>query len=154
MPEIPLRAEGLERTYGSGRTAVRAVRGIDLAVEAGERLLIMGPSGSGKTTLLSIVGCLLSADRGTVNILGDDVSSMNSSQLTDFRRQHLAFNDSCLRVSCGQRTKGTNERYCQLRSRGLCVELGASYTVFSGGDSAFIAVKKRQRKRYTSDHTR
>jgi putative ABC transport system ATP-binding protein len=52
-----LRVEGLTKVFGSGRTQVRAVDGVDLHACAGEIMLIMGPSGSGKTTL-TMIGAL------------------------------------------------------------------------------------------------
>jgi putative ABC transport system ATP-binding protein len=52
---------------------------------------LVGPSGSGKTTLLSILGCILTPDRGGVEILGREVSAMTPAQLTEFRRNNLGF---------------------------------------------------------------
>ena len=62
----------LDKTFGSGTTAVAAVRGIDLDVHRGEVVLVMGPSGSGKTTLLLMLGALLRPSAGTVTVTGHD----------------------------------------------------------------------------------
>jgi len=87
----PLVLEAIAKRYGQGATAVEAVRGVDLRVEAGEIVAIVGPSGSGKTTLLSIAGCLLRPTNGRVFILGTDVTGMGQGTLAGFRRRHIGF---------------------------------------------------------------
>jgi putative ABC transport system ATP-binding protein len=57
----------------------------------GETVFLVGPSGSGKTTLLSILGCILTPDRGSVQVLGREVGRMTTKELTAFRRDHLGF---------------------------------------------------------------
>jgi putative ABC transport system ATP-binding protein len=63
-------ASGLTKTFGSGESAVAAVTGADISVDAGEIVLLLGPSGSGKTTLVSMLGGLLTPTTGTVEIEG------------------------------------------------------------------------------------
>lgn len=82
---------GVEKTYRSGETEVRALRGVDLEVSPGEFTALAGPSGSGKTTLLNLIGCIDKADAGTVVIDGQDVSTRTPSQLSSFRREKLGF---------------------------------------------------------------
>jgi putative ABC transport system ATP-binding protein len=67
-----LTVRGLTKTYGSGETAVDAVRSVDLDVTPGEVLLVMGPSGSGKTTLLLMLGALLRPTAGSITVTGRD----------------------------------------------------------------------------------
>jgi putative ABC transport system ATP-binding protein len=67
------------------------LRDVDLAVARGECLFLVGPSGSGKTTLLSILGCVLSADSGVLQISGADVSSYSSTEQARFRREKVGF---------------------------------------------------------------
>lgn len=82
---------GLTKTYSEGSTAVQALRGVDLDVEAGELVLLMGPSGSGKTTLLSIMGCILTASSGIVRVAGIDVTALTEKQLPRVRLEHIGF---------------------------------------------------------------
>ena len=82
---------GLKRTYHAGDTEVRALRGIDLSINAGEFLAIAGPSGSGKTTLLNLIGCIDEPDEGTVTFRGEDVHAGSRKERARFRRNHLGF---------------------------------------------------------------
>jgi ABC-2 type transport system ATP-binding protein len=68
-----LSASGLEKVYAVGNEAVHALRGVTLAVEAGEIYALLGPNGAGKTTLLSILTTLLTPTRGAAHVAGYDV---------------------------------------------------------------------------------
>jgi putative ABC transport system ATP-binding protein len=92
MTDGPLLAvDGLTKTFGEGRTLVRAVDGVSFETDAGEIALIMGPSGSGKTTLLTMVGCLLRPDAGQVRIAGTAVSALPPAELPRIRRRLVGF---------------------------------------------------------------
>src|SRR6478735_6166854 len=85
-PSAPLlKAEGLERSFGVGATAVRALRGVDLEVATGEMVAIMGPSGSGKSTLLHILGALDRPDGGATAISGRRYDDLGDRELTELR---------------------------------------------------------------------
>jgi len=86
-----IRAEGIGKIYREGSTELKALQGVDLQVRAGELTLLMGPSGSGKTTLLSILGCILRASEGKLEILGEDVGSLAESELPRIRREAIGF---------------------------------------------------------------
>jgi putative ABC transport system ATP-binding protein len=86
-----IRAKGLSKIYLEGATELRALQGVDLEVRAGELTLLMGPSGSGKTTLLSILGCILRASEGKLEVLGEDVASLAESELPRIRRHAIGF---------------------------------------------------------------
>ena len=89
VPLIELR--GVDKVYGSGETAVHAMRGVDLAVEAGDFVAIMGPSGSGKSTCMNVIGCLDAPTRGTYLFRGIDVGSLNLDQRALLRRHAIGF---------------------------------------------------------------
>ena len=91
MPEALIEASGLERTFGEGAAAVRAVRGIDLTLSAGERVLVMGPSGSGKTTLVSMLGGLLTPSAGRVLLRDHNVYAADEGERAHVRLEHLGF---------------------------------------------------------------
>jgi len=86
-----IRAKGLTKVYREGATEFRALQDVDLDLRAGELTLLMGPSGSGKTTLLSILGCILRASDGTLELLGEEVSRLPESELPRIRRESIGF---------------------------------------------------------------
>lgn len=81
----------VSKVYGSGSSAVHAIRNINLDVNAGEVLLMCGPSGSGKTTLLSIMGAILQATSGSVKLLGQEIIGIRESKLPDIRLNNIGF---------------------------------------------------------------
>jgi putative ABC transport system ATP-binding protein len=85
------RLRGLSKTYGSGEAAVTALDCIDLDVEPGELVVVLGPSGSGKTTLLNMLGGIESADSGTTEVSGVDLTGSRPRELAGFRRRHIGF---------------------------------------------------------------
>lgn len=70
---------------------LKVLKGIDLRVEKGEIISLVGPSGAGKTTFLQIMGTLLNADTGNVNINGTDVSRLSSKKIALFRNLNIGF---------------------------------------------------------------
>jgi len=82
---------GLSKLYREGATELRALSGVDLDIPAGQLTLLMGPSGSGKTTLLSILGCILRATDGRLELLGEDVTSLPEKELPRIRREAIGF---------------------------------------------------------------
>ncbi len=86
-----IRLESVTKVYDADETAVHALRGIDLAVGAGEYLALMGPSGSGKSTLMHILGCLDVPTEGEYYLDGAPVSGMSSRALARVRNERVGF---------------------------------------------------------------
>jgi len=86
-----IKAGNLTKVYREGATELRALQGVDLQVRAGQLTMLMGPSGSGKTTLLSILGCILRATEGKLELLGEDVTSLAERELPRIRREAIGF---------------------------------------------------------------
>jgi len=81
----------VHRTYRRGEETVRALRGVSLAVDAGDFLVITGPSGSGKSTLLHIMAGLDRPSSGEVLLEGNSLSAMSDDDLTLRRRRGIGF---------------------------------------------------------------
>jgi putative ABC transport system ATP-binding protein len=83
--------QDLVRTYGSGDTAVQAVRGASFSVPRGELVVLKGRSGSGKTTLLNLVGGLDRPDSGRVSVDGTELAGLGEKELLALRRDRIGF---------------------------------------------------------------
>jgi putative ABC transport system ATP-binding protein len=88
-PAIEIR--NVSKSYVRGTTTTCVVDGVDLTVQQGECVFLLGPSGSGKSTLLSIIGCVLTPDRGVVRVLGHDVSNLLPDDAALLRLRHIGF---------------------------------------------------------------
>jgi putative ABC transport system ATP-binding protein len=88
---VAVAAHNVTLRYGDGDSAVEAVRGVSLEVPAGQFTAIMGPSGSGKSTLMHLLAGLDRPNEGTVEIAGQDITSMSDKKLTLLRRKHIGF---------------------------------------------------------------
>jgi putative ABC transport system ATP-binding protein len=92
MSEAPLiRLSGITKTYGEGQAAFQALKGIDLAIEAGDFVAIMGPSGSGKSTAMNILGCLDTPTSGSYEFQGTHVERLSRNKRALLRRHCLGF---------------------------------------------------------------
>jgi putative ABC transport system ATP-binding protein len=86
-----LSCEALRKTYRMGEVDVVALDGVDLALAAGEFLVLLGPSGSGKSTLLNILGGLDVPSSGRVFFRHQELTQASESELTHYRRRHVGF---------------------------------------------------------------
>lgn len=86
-----LKVKAVSKTYGSGETAVHALKKASFTVPKGEFVAIVGESGSGKTTLLNMIGALDTPTSGKVFIDGKDIFAMKEKRLTIFRRRNIGF---------------------------------------------------------------
>jgi putative ABC transport system ATP-binding protein len=158
VPEPVLTGHGLERTFGSGAATVHAVRGIDITVRPGERLLIMGPSGSGKTTLVSMLGGLLTPTVGRVGLADIDLYALDEKERAGVRLQRLGFIFQSFNllsalnaqenVEVPLRLAGRSARQSRARAEELLARLGLAERNdhrprdLSGGEKQRVAVAR------------
>jgi putative ABC transport system ATP-binding protein len=90
-PALAIRCTGVTKHYGSGDTAVAALRGVDLAIDEGRLTMLVGPSGCGKTTLISILSGILSPTSGEVGIFGTDPSRLADGARAEWRAETVGF---------------------------------------------------------------
>jgi putative ABC transport system ATP-binding protein len=86
-----IQLDNVYKTYGSGETAVHALRSVTMTVRQGEFVAIIGPSGSGKSTLMNILGCLDVPSMGRYYFAGEDVSRMTDASLARVRNERIGF---------------------------------------------------------------
>ena len=82
-----IQTRNIQKSFGS----LQVLKGIDFDVERGEVVSIVGKSGAGKTTFLQIMGTLLDADEGSLQILGTDICGLKEKELAKFRNEHIGF---------------------------------------------------------------
>ena len=89
--EAVIIGEAVRKTYDTGRIRHEALRGVDVAVSAGEMVAVMGPSGCGKTTLLNCLSGLDEVDSGSIRIGGVDLAEMSDNAKTRYRATRMGF---------------------------------------------------------------
>lgn len=82
-----IQLDRVDVTYGDGDRAVRALAGVDLRVDAGERVALLGPSGAGKTTVLRVIGGRIAASHGRATVLGHDMAELGDRSGRGVRRR-------------------------------------------------------------------
>ena len=155
---LPVRCEGLVHIYRVEGNDVVALRGVDLDVDAGERVALLGPSGSGKSTLVNLVGGLLRPSAGRLAVGPHDVGKMSERQLLGMRarsvgmvlqgaaRNLLPFATAEENVRFAQRALPRSARRSVLPPERLLGELGmrelakARLAALSGGEQQRVAV--------------
>ncbi len=86
-----IEVKGVHKHFQMGKTTVKAINGIDLIIDAGEKIMLGGASGSGKSTLLNMVGCLDMPTEGSIYINGTPTEQIADNDLSDFRAQNVGF---------------------------------------------------------------
>ncbi len=153
---IDLRA--VTKTFGEGKAAVHALRGVDLHVEPSKLVMLVGPSGCGKTTLVSIISGVLENDGGTVEVFGERWADMSSDQRAARRGQILgyvfqSFNliptlTAIENTSVPLLVRGVSERESRRRAAdalaevGLADRLNAVPSELSGGQQQRVAIAR------------
>jgi putative ABC transport system ATP-binding protein len=153
-----IRARGLSKTYREGSAELCALSDIDLDIHAGQLTLLMGPSGSGKTTLLSILGCILRASSGRLELLGEEVTSLPESSLPRLRRDAIGFVfqgfnlfptlTAAENVALAMDVRGTRGSVARRRAEELLAEVGLQDRMrafpadLSGGQKQRVAIAR------------
>ena len=152
-----LEVHNLEKVYGEGDTAVRALENINFTIRKGEFVLIVGSSGSGKSTLLNMIGLLDRPTSGKVIIDSIDTSTLNDNQLSSFRNSKLGFifqfsnllSDLTVleNVLLPRKIEGTEESAVEeaktlLRTVGLEPQLNKFGNKISGGQAQRVAITR------------
>jgi lipoprotein-releasing system ATP-binding protein len=156
MSEAMLRLAGVEKGYNRGEVGeIRVLQAVDLAVGRGEMVALVAPSGAGKSTLLHIAGLLDTADAGTVEIGGADVTGLGDRRRTALRRREIGFvyqfhhllpEFSALEnVMLPQLANAVPRREAEARARALLAEVGVAAraehrpAAMSGGEQQRVA---------------
>ncbi|MFA1546718.1 ABC transporter ATP-binding protein [Actinomadura chokoriensis] len=155
-PVLDLRE--VTKVYGTGDTAVHALRGVSLTVERGDYVAIMGASGSGKSTLMNIIGCLDTPSGGRYLLDGHDVAGLEERSLAILRNRRIGFVFQSFnlipRMTAQANVelplayggiKGTERRrraLAALREVGLADRLGHEPNELSGGQQQRVAVAR------------
>ncbi|MBK9967027.1 MAG: ABC transporter ATP-binding protein [Holophagales bacterium] len=151
-------ARGLTRIYASGQERVVGVREATLSFAAGELAVLAGPSGSGKTTLLNLLGLLDRPDAGRLELLGEDVSTLDDRGRARLRREKLGFvfqSHQLVPVLSAEENvalalwiRGLPEVDCRTRARAALASVGLSGMegrrpdAMSGGQRQRVAVAR------------
>jgi ABC-type lipoprotein export system ATPase subunit len=91
VPPVLIKLDRVTKIYGSNEALVHALRGVDLAIHAGEFVAVMGPSGSGKSTVMNVIGCLDQPTSGSYIFKGTEVGGLSRDQRALLRRHFLGF---------------------------------------------------------------
>ena len=149
---------GVRRTYEAENAPVRALRGCDLTMQAGEFAAVMGPSGCGKSTLLNLVAGLDTADEGTITLAGEEVTGRSEDDLAKMRRKHIGIVFQFFNLLEGMSVlenvalpaiiAGSKRKMAETRARDLLDLLGLSDKskeapgVLSGGQRQRLAIAR------------
>ena len=156
MNDPVLRLSGISKAYNPGKpNEVQVLRGIDLTVAPGEVVALVAPSGAGKSTLLHIAGLLDTADSGTVEIAGDDLTGQSDRKRTGVRRadvgfiyqfHHLLPEFTALEnIVLPQLANGVARKTAEARARDLLAQVGIAEradhrpAAMSGGEQQRVA---------------
>lgn len=158
MKALLLSASGLTRVYASGQERVVGIREATLSFAAGELAVLAGPSGSGKTTLLNLLGLLDRPDGGRLELLGEDVSTLDDRGRARLRREKLGFvfqSHQLVPVLSAEENvalalwiRGLPEGTCRTRARSALAAVGLSGMegrrpdAMSGGQRQRVAVAR------------
>ncbi|MCX8087195.1 MAG: ABC transporter ATP-binding protein [Rhodocyclaceae bacterium] len=159
--EIPaIRLTGLKKRYGSGETAVDALKGVDMTVWPGEVVGLVGPSGSGKSTLLKCLGAVIEPTAGRMELAGEVIydDGWKIRDLRALRRDKIGFvfqapylipfldvtdNVALLPMLAGQDNASARKRALELLTAlDVAHRADASVSQLSGGEQQRVAIAR------------
>ena len=86
-----IKARNIKKVYKTGEIELEVIKDFSIDITEGEFISLIGPSGSGKSTVLNMLGCLDTPTNGSLNIEGEDITSLGRSALANFRGEHIGF---------------------------------------------------------------
>jgi len=153
-----LEVRNLHKSYGSGSQAVDVLKGIDLAVEAGDTVALVGPSGAGKSTLLHMMGTIDRPTKGEVLFDGKDILALAEQPLAAFRNRSIGFVfqfhhllpefTALENVMMPLLIGGTRRAEAEVPARRLLDDVGLSHRIthrpgeLSGGEQQRVAIAR------------
>jgi putative ABC transport system ATP-binding protein len=158
MAEFIIEAQNLDKVYRTGKVDVEALRGVNLAVTAGEFVSIVGPSGSGKSTLFNIIGGLTPPTSGSIRVESFDLAKLGDGGRTKLRAKTVSFvfqkfnllpnltaqqNIELARYFGGNRTAdGDGQFAIILEKLGIAHRLSHLPSELSGGEQQRVAIAR------------
>lgn len=158
MSGVALQVEGVTRTFRKGGVAIEVLRGVDLALAAGEAIALLGQSGSGKSTLMHVLGALEAPDTGTVRVDGEVLHTRSDRALDAYRNQRVGFifqfhhllpdHDALTNVAMPAIIAGVSLREARERAAAQLDRVGLSHRYahkpgeLSGGEQQRVAVAR------------
>ncbi len=155
---VLLSLHGVVKRYRQGAVESYALRGVDLAVEAGDFLCLSGPSGSGKTTLLHLMGGLDRPSEGSVRLGSEALERLSNSALAALRLRRIGFVFQSYNlipvlsaeenVALVMELRGMDAKTCRRRARAMLAEVGLAGlegrrpAALSGGQQQRVAVAR------------
>lgn len=155
---MAIEARGVTRGFGVGSSRVEVLRGVEFQAAYDEVTFLVGPSGCGKTTFISILGGILAADAGSIEVLGQRIDKLRQGQLADFRLASIGFifqqfnlipaltvleNASIPLIAQGVRERVAHARTAELLDRlGLADQMRKMPTQLSGGQQQRVAIAR------------
>jgi putative ABC transport system ATP-binding protein len=153
-----IETKGLRKTYEAEGSPVRALRGVDMTMEAGEFVAVMGPSGCGKSTLLNLIAGLDMPTEGEIIVAGSSLTGMDENALARMRRAHIGIVFQFFNLLEGMSVlenvtlpaviAGSRRRQAETRARDLLDMLGladkhaSAPGVLSGGQRQRLAIAR------------
>ena len=148
-----VRLEGVSKEYEVGDATVYALRDVSLDIPEGQFVVLLGPSGSGKTTLLNMIGGLDAPTRGRIWVSGSEITGMDESSLTMYRRNSVGFVFQFFNLvpslTAGENVEMVAEltgdkrnAIPALRSVGLGERIGSFPAQLSGGEQQRVAIAR------------